>query len=80
MDQLKEMREWILEADKHFMIAKAPGPSEVYSDMILAKGDVGIRVLIELYQRILDGKGMPADWTCNSYFFWKMGYHEQRHA
>ena len=31
--------------------------------MILAIGDVGIRVLIELCQRILDGNGMPADWA-----------------
>ena len=31
--------------------------------MILANGDVGIRVLIELCHRILDGKGMPEDWA-----------------
>ena len=29
--------------------------------MILARGDVGIRVLIELCQIILNGKGMPTD-------------------
>ena len=31
--------------------------------MIPASGDVGIRVLMELCHRILDGKGMPADWA-----------------
>ena len=31
--------------------------------MILASGDVGIRVLMEVCQRILDGKGMPEDWA-----------------
>ena len=29
--------------------------------MIVASGDIGIRVLMKLCQRILDGKGMPAD-------------------
>ena len=31
--------------------------------MILASGDVEIRVLKELCQRILDEKGMPDDWV-----------------
>ena len=31
--------------------------------MILDSGDVGIRVLMELFQNILDGKGMPVDWA-----------------
>ena len=31
--------------------------------MIPANGDVGIRVLMELCQSILDGKGMPDDWA-----------------
>ena len=58
------MREEIMEAFKHLMIGKARGPSEVYIEMILASEDVGIRVLMELCQRILDGKGMSAaDWT-----------------
>ena len=31
--------------------------------MTLASGDIGIRALMEHCQRILDGKGMPADWA-----------------
>ena len=33
--------------------------------MILASGDVVSRVLMELCQMILDGKGMPTDWASN---------------
>ena len=65
------MREEIMEAFKYLKIGKTPGPTEVYAEMILASGDVGIRVLMELCQRILDGKGMPEDWAtsvCDSYF------------
>ena len=40
-----------------------PGPTEVYTEMILAHGDFGITVLIELCHRILDRKGMPDDWS-----------------
>ena len=35
------------------------GPSEVHAEIILANGDVGIKVFMERYQRTLDGKGMP---------------------
>ena len=37
--------------------------------MILASEDVGIRVLMELYQRILDGKGMSEDWATSVVIF-----------
>ena len=57
------MREEIMEVLKYLKIGKAPGPTEVYAEMILASGDVGIRVLMELCHRILDGKGMPEGWA-----------------
>ena len=38
---------------------KATGPSEVESEMIITSGDVGIKVIVELCQRVLDGRGMP---------------------
>ena len=41
---------------------KAVGPSEVSTEMIAASGEVGIRVMMELCQRLLDGKGMPEEW------------------
>ena len=54
-----------MEALRCLKIEKAPGPTEVYAEMILASGDVSIRVLMEHCHRILDGKGMPADWAAS---------------
>ena len=42
------MREEIVETFTHLMIGKAPGPSYVYANLILASGDVGIGELAEL--------------------------------
>ena len=50
-----------MESLKHLMIGKAPWSSEAYAETILASVDIGIRALMEPCQRILDGKGMPAD-------------------
>ena len=50
-----------MEALKYLKIGMAPGPTEAYAEMILAGGDVGIRVLMEHCHRILDGIGMPQD-------------------
>ena len=61
----REMREEIMEAFKYLKIGKAPGPTEVYAETILACGEIGIRVLMELCHRILDEKGMPADWAAS---------------
>ena len=41
----------------------APGPTEIYAEMILASGDIRIKVLMEHCQRILDGKRMTEDWA-----------------
>ena len=41
---------------------KAAGPSEVCAKMISASGEVGISVMVELRQRVLDGRGMPDEW------------------
>ena len=40
------MREEKTVAFKHLKIEMAPAPTEVYAEMILASGGVGIRVLI----------------------------------
>ena len=50
------VREDMMEAFKYLVIGKAPGPTEVYAEIVLASGDVGIRLLMELCHRILDGK------------------------
>ena len=44
-----------MEAFKYLKNRKALEPTEVYAEMILASGDVGIRVLMEPCHRILDG-------------------------
>ena len=41
---------------------KAAGPSEVCGEMISASGEVRISVMVELCQRVLDGKGMLDEW------------------
>ena len=38
---------------------KAAEPSEVCAEMISASGEVGVSVMLELCQRVLDGKEMP---------------------
>ena len=43
-----------MEAFKYLKMGKATGPTEVYTKMIQASGDVGIRVLMELCYRILN--------------------------
>jgi len=42
---------------------KMAGPSEVSVEMITASGEIGIDVMIELYQCVLDGRGMPQEWN-----------------
>ena len=44
---------------------KAAGPSEVCAEMISASGEVGVSVMVDLCQRVLDGKGMPDEWQTN---------------
>ena len=53
---------------KHLKIGKASEPSDDYAEMILASGDVGIIVLMELCLNIIDGKLVPADWATSVAF------------
>ena len=73
------MKEEIIVTFKHLKIEKAPGTSEIYTEMILASGDIGIRVLMTIYHRILEGNGMPVDWVTSVAipFLRKKRYHEQ---
>ena len=50
-----------MEAFRYLKIVKALEPTEVYAQMILASGDIGMRALMGLCQRILHGNGMPED-------------------
>ena len=38
---------------------KATGPSEVSVEMMVASGEIGVKVMMKLCQRVLDGRGMP---------------------
>ena len=41
---------------------KATGTSEVSVEMIVASGEIGVKVMMELCQRVMDGGGMPDQW------------------
>ena len=36
--------------------------SEVNMEILTASGEIGIKVIMELCQHVLDGRGMPIDW------------------
>ena len=40
---------------------KATGPPEVSVEIIVASGEIRVKVMMELCQRVLDGRGIP-DW------------------
>ena len=42
---------------------KSPGPSIVSLELIPASGGVGIQVMAEICQKVLDGFGMPVEWA-----------------
>ena len=42
---------------------KVPGPSEISLELIAASGGVGIQVMAEICQKVLDGFRMPVEWV-----------------
>ena len=58
----KVARNEIVEAMQRMKSGKATGPSEVSVEMIVASGEIGVKVMMELCQRVLDGRGMPDEW------------------
>ena len=58
----KVARNEIVEAMQSMKSGKATGPSEVSVEMIVASDKIGIKVMMELCQRVLDGRGMPDEW------------------
>ena len=55
-------RKEIIEAMQKMKSGKAAGLSEVNVEMIRASGEVGVKVMMDLCQRVLYGKGMPDEW------------------
>ena len=56
-------REEELQALNEIKTGKAPGPSEVSLELIAACGGIGIQVISEICEKVLDGFGMPAEWA-----------------
>ena len=56
-------REEVAKALGKMKAGKAARPSEVSVKMIAASGEIGIYVVVELCQSVLDGRGMPDEWT-----------------
>ena len=52
----------IVEAMQKLKSGKATGPSEVSVEMIVASGEIGVKVMMELCQHILDGRGIVDEW------------------
>ena len=58
----KVVRNEIVEAIQSMKSGKATGTSEVSVEMIVASGEIGVKVMMELCQHVLDGRGMPDEW------------------
>ena len=55
----KVARNEIVEVTQKIKSGKATGPSEVSVEMIVASREIGVKIMMELCQRVLDGRGMP---------------------
>ena len=68
----KVARNEIVEAMQKMKSGKATGPSEVSVEMVVASDEIGVKVMMKLCQRVLDGRGMPDDRkTCVIVFIFK---------
>ena len=59
-------KEEVAKAIKDMKTGKAVGPSAVSVELIAASGEIGINVMRELCQGILEGKEMPEDWALST--------------
>ena len=55
----KVIREKIVKAIQNVKSGKTTGSSEVSVEVIIASGKIGVQVIMELCQRVLDGTEMP---------------------
>ena len=58
----KVVRNEIVEAIQSMKSGKATGTFGVSVEMIGTSGEIGVKVMMELCQRVLDGRGMPDEW------------------
>ena len=57
----KAARNEIVEAMGRINLRKATGPSEVSVEMIVVSGEIEIKVILGLCQRVLDDREMPVE-------------------
>ena len=67
----KVARNEIVEAMRKIKLGKVSGLSMVSVEMIVASGELEVKVMMDLCQRVLDGEGMPDEWKtwCNIAYF-----------
>ena len=58
----KVARNEIVEAMQSMKSEKVTGLSKVSVEMIVASGEIGVKVIMELCQRVLDAREMPDEW------------------
>ena len=58
----KVARNGIVEAVQRMKSGRETGPCEVSVEIIAASGEIGVKVMMELCQRVLNGRGMPDEW------------------
>ena len=58
----KVSRKKVREAIRKMKPGKAAGLSEITTEMIVADGRIAKEVMLQLCQRVLDGKGIPDEW------------------
>ena len=62
---VKTTREKMVIAIKAMKSGKTDGLSAICAKMIFASGVAGTSVMMEFFQRVLDGKGMSDEWQTN---------------
>ena len=56
----------IVDAIQKMKSGKATGPFEVNVKMIVASGEIGVKLMVDLCQHILDDRGMPDEWKTSA--------------
>ena len=55
----------IVKAMQNIKSGKASGLSEISVEMIVASGEIRVKVMMKLCQHVLDGRKMPDEWKTN---------------
>ena len=50
---------------------KTTGQSELSVEIILESGEIGVKVIMDMCQRVSGGKGMPDEWETSKIFPFK---------